>query len=69
MTGTGAGGTTTAAATVSVDNPFVLTIAAPLEQDIIQRPDLLVRGSFENSAGLESGITVNGVHNRISQQF
>ncbi|MFZ1986237.1 MAG: hypothetical protein WAU91_17625, partial [Desulfatitalea sp.] len=51
LTATGAGTTTTATATVTVDNPFTLTIVSPTDQQVIQRPDVLVRGSFANSAG------------------
>jgi sugar lactone lactonase YvrE len=61
LTAAGAGGTTTATATVTVDNPFTLTIEAPTDGQVIQRPDVLVRGSFANSAGRETGITVNGI--------
>lgn len=61
LTATGAGTTATAMATVTVDNPFTLTIVSPTDQQVIQRPDVLMRGSFANSAGRETGITVNGV--------
>ncbi|MBI5895681.1 MAG: hypothetical protein HZB24_06660 [Desulfobacterales bacterium] len=61
LTATGAGTTTTATATVTVDNPFTLTIVSPTDGQVIQRPDVLVRGSFANSAGRETGITVNGI--------
>jgi len=61
LTAVGTGGTTTATATVTVDNPFTLTIVSPTDGQVVQRPDVLVRGSFANSAGRETGITVNGI--------
>ncbi|MBI5550301.1 MAG: hypothetical protein HY911_02250 [Desulfobacterales bacterium] len=44
-----------------MDNPFTLVIDAPIDQQVIQRPDVLVRGTFRNITGRETGISVNGI--------
>lgn len=53
--------------TASVDqifttlNPIAVAIISPANGSTILRPDVMVRGTVENSTGNETGITVNGV--------
>jgi hypothetical protein len=61
LTATGPGGTATAAVTVSVATPINIVVEAPAAGDVIDRPDTLVRGTFTNSSGAETGISVNDV--------
>ncbi len=51
----------TSVALVTIDTPFVLQIDAPLDQQTIGRPSVLVRGMVMNSTGRETGVTVNGI--------
>lgn len=60
ITATGLGGTATAAATVVVHSPMRIEITSPLDGDTIDRPDVMVQGTYTNSTGAETGITVNG---------
>ncbi len=59
ITATGPGGTATASATVVVRSPMHIAITSPLDGDTIDRPDVMVQGSFTNLTGNETGITVN----------
>jgi hypothetical protein len=61
LTATGPGGTRSTSALVTIDTPFVLQIDAPLDQQTITRPDVLVRGIIRNSTGRETGITADGM--------
>ncbi len=60
FTATGPGGTATASATVVVRSPMRIEIASPVDGDTIDRPDVMVQGTFTNETGTETGITVNG---------
>jgi len=61
LTATGPGGVKSTSALVTIDTPFVLQIDAPLDQQTIHRPSVLVSGIILNSTGLETGVTVNGM--------
>ncbi len=61
LTATGPGGATSATATVDVATPIDIVVLSPVSGDTINRPDVLVRGTFTNSSGAETGISVNGV--------
>lgn len=52
---------TIATTTVNVNQPVPFQITSPLANDLIARPDVMVRGTFTNTQGTETGITVNGV--------
>ena len=60
ITANGPGGTATASATVVVHAPMRVAITSPVDGDTIDRPDVMVQGTFTNTAGHETGITVNG---------
>ncbi len=61
LTATGPGGTISTSSLVTIGSPFVLQIDAPKDQQTINRPDVLVRGFIQNSAGRETGVIVNGI--------
>ena len=61
LTATGPGGTTTKTATITVHSIISLTITSPENGSVVDRPDILVRGSVTNMYGHETGVTVNGV--------
>ncbi len=60
ITATGPGGTAAAAATVVVHSPMRIEITSPVDGQTIDRPDVMVQGTFSNTTGDETGITVNG---------
>lgn len=60
ITAQGPGGSTTARTTVTVSAPISLTITSPVANAGISRPDVMVRGTVDNTLGLETGVTVNG---------
>ncbi len=60
ITATGPGGTSTAAVTVTVNSVIGLHIDSPVANSIINRPDVLVRGTMSHAYGYETGVTVNG---------
>ena len=60
ITATGPGGTATASTTVVVRSSMRIAITSPADGDTIDRPDVMVQGTFTNIAGNETGITVNG---------
>ncbi len=51
----------------SVDNAFTtlstvsISITSPLGNDMINRPDVMVKGTVTNTLGYETGVTVNGI--------
>jgi parallel beta-helix repeat protein len=47
--------------TFTTPSPITLTITSPLNNDTINKPDVMVRGTVTNSTGNETGITVNGI--------
>jgi hypothetical protein len=61
ITAIGTGGTVSQSATVRVDSPISINIVSPADGASIDRPDVMVRGTFANTGGSETGITVNGV--------
>ena len=61
ITATGPGGTISAQVTVSIAISG-LTITFPSDSDTIQRSDVMVKGTINNSVGQFSGIRVNGVY-------
>ena len=60
LTAAGPGGTTTARVTIAVIADIAVTIISPADHAVIARPDVMVCGTFDNSSGNETGITVNG---------
>jgi hypothetical protein len=60
VTATGPGGTATASARIVVRSPLRIEITSPVDGDTIDRPDVMVQGTFTNETGTETGITVNG---------
>ncbi len=44
-----------------VTPPITLTIMSPLDNDTINRPDVMVTGTVDNTTGNETGVTVNGI--------
>lgn len=60
LTATGSGGASTATVTVRVSNIGV-TITSPADGAILTARDVMVKGTFTNPTGKETGITVNGV--------
>ncbi len=60
MTATGPGGTLISNLTVTVTYAINLTITSPLNGDSIEKPFTMVKGTWSNILGLETGITVNG---------
>jgi hypothetical protein len=62
----GQGGTAAATVAVTVLSPITLTITAPSDGDSVFRPDVMVEGTVRNSAGHETGVTVNGVTAPVS---
>lgn len=60
ITATGPGGTSTAAVTVTVNSVISLHIDSPVANSVINRPDVLVRGTVSHAYGYETGVTVNG---------
>ncbi len=61
LTAEGTGRSATATATVTVENPFVLAIISPTDGATVDGNHVFVQGTFLNSTGNETGITVNGV--------
>ena len=61
LTTTGPGGTVTASAAVAVTTPIEITVLCPVQGDQIDRSNVLVRGTFTNTSGADTGIMVNGV--------
>jgi len=57
----GPGGTATASVTVTVNSAISIHIDSPVNGAIINRPDILVRGTLVNAFGNETGVTVNGM--------
>ena len=47
--------------TFTTTTPITITIASPAEGAAIFRPDATVKGSIVNTAGNETGVTVNGI--------
>jgi plastocyanin len=60
LTASGPGGSTTSTTSVSVAAPIDIQILYPADGAMINRPDTMVRGTFANPSGKETGITVNG---------
>jgi hypothetical protein len=60
LSATGPGGTTTARVTITVISAISVNITSPADHDTVERPDVMVCGTFDNSSGNETGITVNG---------
>ncbi len=60
LTATGPGGVTTKSVTINISR-ISITILSPTPGAVITRPDVMVKGTFSNAGGLETGITVNGV--------
>ncbi len=60
ITAQGPGGTATDSVTITVISPISLTITSPTGGETITRPDVMVRGTFVNTTGNETGIMVNG---------
>ena len=60
ITVTGPAGTATASATVNVTT-ISLQITSPVDGGYINAPFVMVQGTVANSAGKETGVTVNGV--------
>ena len=60
VTATGLGGVRTASVTVTVNDVIYLSIDSPVNGAVINRPDILVRGTLSNAYGNETGITING---------
>ncbi len=50
-----------AAAAGAAESLFTLIVDTPSETSALPRPDVLVRGRILNTAGRETGVTVNGV--------
>ena len=42
-------------------SPISITITSPVNNETINRPDVMVRGTIINSTGKETGVTVNGL--------
>ena len=61
ITASGPGGTSSAVATLAVVPPITVQIISPADGESINRPDGMVRGSFSNISGSETGIIVNGM--------
>ena len=60
ITATGPGGISTRTVTVTLAPRLGIQIVSPVEGESINRPDTMVRGTFTNSTGSETGIRVNG---------
>lgn len=60
ISASGAGGTMSSAVTIAIRSPISLQILSPVDASVVNRPDVLVLGTFDNSTGSETGITVNG---------
>jgi plastocyanin len=60
LTAMGPGGTATVTASISVSTPIDIQILYPIDGASLNRPDTMVRGTFANTSGRETGITVNG---------
>jgi len=60
ITATGLGGNTTVQTTVTVTDVIHLQIISPAQGEEINKPYVMVKGTFSNALGLETGITVNG---------
>jgi hypothetical protein len=61
ITAVGSGGATSATAKVTVVSPIGLQILSPVNGDSIDRPEVMVHGTFTNETEAETGITVNGM--------
>ncbi len=61
ITASGSGGTATRSATVTVTSPISIQILSPVNGESVDRPDVMVHGTFVNTSGHETGITVNGM--------
>ncbi|MGD0820289.1 MAG: PKD domain-containing protein [Desulfomonilia bacterium] len=61
ITASGPGGVAEASATLTVNSIISLHIDSPAEGALIDRPDILVKGTMTNVYGNETGVTVNGV--------
>ncbi|SPD75284.1 exported hypothetical protein [uncultured Desulfobacterium sp.] len=60
ITANGLGGSTTAQTTITVTEAIHLQITSPTQGETINKPFVMVKGTFSNDLGLETGITVNG---------
>lgn len=60
ITATGAGGTSTESTTVGVGSPISIQILSPADGASLNRPDVMVRGTFSNTSGIETGLVING---------
>jgi len=67
ITATGPGGVIRRSVTVTVASAINLAIQTPFDGAFIKRPDTLVRGTVENLAGHETGVTVNGLPATVYQ--
>lgn len=56
----GPGGTASASTTVTVVAPLTIDIHYPPQNALVQRPDVMVCGTFDDSSAGATGITVNG---------
>lgn len=61
ITASGPGGSASDSVTLTVISPIILEITCPLSGGTISRPDVMVEGTIVNSAGSETGISINGV--------
>ncbi|MBC2712019.1 MAG: hypothetical protein HGJ94_13855, partial [Desulfosarcina sp.] len=60
ITATGPGGISTRSVTVTVVSPISIQVISPVDGESINRPDVMVHGTFSNTTLGETGITVNG---------
>jgi len=57
----GPGGITSASVTVTVNTVISILVNSPTNGSLVDRPDILVRGTVTNPYGHETGVTVNGM--------
>jgi hypothetical protein len=67
VTAAGPGGVRTAWATVTVNSIIGISIDLPVSGAVVNRPDILVRGTVSNAYENETGITVNGTPAMVHQ--
>ena len=60
ITAGGSGGTATRSAAVTVTSPINIQLLSPVNGESVDRPDVMVHGTFVNTTDSEMGITVNG---------
>ena len=67
ITATGPGGTITDSATITVNSVISLNITSPANGALVDRPDILVRGTVGNACNNETSITINGMPAVVNQ--